>query len=92
MRKKNGISIPRDQAQRCVFEEGQIDSPGPAGYNIDVAMKNMESNNWIKRKLHSNFNRQKRSIDLEERSLEARASIPGPNHYTNLKEVLLSKQ
>ena len=55
-------------------------------------MKNMDSNNWIKRKLHSNFNRQKRSIDLEERSLEARASIPGPNHYTNLKEVLLSKQ
>ena len=55
-------------------------------------MKNMDSNNWIKRKLHSNFNRQKRSIDLEERSLEARASIPGPSHYTNLKEVLLSKQ
>ena len=52
----------------------------------------MESNNWIKRTLNSNFGREKRSIDLDERTLEARAMIPAPNHYTNLKEVLLSKQ
>ena len=75
-----------------MFQQGDIDSPGPAGYNIDIATKNMESNKWFRSKLNSNFNRQKRSIDLEERSLEDRALLPGPNHYTNLKEVLLSKQ
>lgn len=52
----------------------------------------LEKNAWIKNQVKSNFGREKRSIDLEERSLEARALVPAPNHYTNLKEVLLSKQ
>jgi len=52
----------------------------------------MEQNTWVRKNLASNFNKEKRSIDLEERSLIDRTSMPGPSHYTNLKEVLLSKQ
>ena len=57
-------TIPRHSGERCIFEEGETDSPGPARYSMAEAQERLEQASWIKSKNKtSNFSRAKRSVD-----------------------------
>lgn len=59
----SGVTIPQYKGERCVFEEGETDSPGPARYSMAEALNKLETGSWVKRcVLNPNFNRAKRSV------------------------------
>jgi len=75
----SGVTIPKNSQERCVFNEGEVVSPGPAMYSTAMASDRMNAACWVKNKSNSNFDRQKRSFDS--RSLSNMESLPGPGQY-----------
>ena len=65
----SGVTIPKYEGARCPHLEGETNSPGPAQYSASIAAQKMQNESWHKKKKSmSNFDRQKRSINLDQRS------------------------
>ena len=74
--------MTKDESERCVWEKGEVYSPGPAMYEPIEAAKRLKSNVWVKKINESNFNRVERTTGVDDMSPE-RANNPGPGHNYN---------